>query len=71
MFNFLTQTKSQMISLQLGLREFGLLPHEWRIIKKSKSRFIIQSATEDELYFVGMIDATNFKKWRSIQLAGL
>lgn len=61
----------QLISLQLGLREFGLIPNEWRIIKKSDSRFVIQSATEENLYFVGEVKSDNIKKWHYIQLAGL
>ena len=33
MFNLLS-ANTQLMSLQLGLREFGLHPVEWRIIKK-------------------------------------
>ena len=70
MFNLLP-IKTQLMSLQLGLREFGLQPVEWRIIKKSKSRFVIQSTTESNLYFVGEVKNDNSKQWRYIQLAGL
>lgn len=70
MFSF-TPTKTQLMSLQLGLREFGLQPIEWRIIKKTKSRFVIQSTTEENLYFVGEVKDDNTKQWRYIQLAGL
>lgn len=70
MFNFLP-TRSQLMSLQLGLREFGLQPIEWRIIKKTKSRFVIQSTTEENLYFIGEVKDNNSKQWRYIQLAGL
>lgn len=70
MFNLLS-ANTQLMSLQLGLREFGLHPVEWRIIKKTKSRFVIQSTTEDNLYFVGEVKNDNSKQWRYIQLAGL
>jgi hypothetical protein len=70
MFNF-KLTNTQLISLQLGLREFGLQPTDWRIIKKSKSRFVIESATENNFYFVGEVQNDNIKKWRYIQLAGI
>lgn len=70
MFNLLP-IKTQLMSLQLGLREFGLQPVEWRIIKKSKSRFVIQSTTESNLYFVGEVKTDNSRQWRYIQLAGL
>lgn len=70
MFNF-TPTKKQLMSLQLGLREFGLQPVEWRIIKKTESRYMIQSTTENNLYFIGEVKDDNTKEWRYIQLAGL
>lgn len=70
MFNFMTAS-TQLMSLQLGLREFGLHPVEWRIIKKTKSRFVIQSTTENNLYFIGEVRTDNTKQWRYIQLAGL
>lgn len=70
MFNF-TLTKTQIICLQLGLSEFGLKPAEWRIIKKSKSKFVIENATENNFYFVGEVQNKNTKKWRYIQLAGI
>lgn len=70
MFNFLSST-NQLMSLQLGLREFGLQPTEWRIIKKTKSRFVIQSASETNFYFIGEVKDNNTKEWRYIQLAGL
>ena len=70
MFKLLS-ANTQLMSLQLGLREFGLHPVEWRIIKKTKSRFVIQSTTESNLYFIGEVKNDNAKQWRYIQLAGL
>lgn len=66
-----TTTKAQLMSLQLGLREFGLQPVDWRIIKRTKSKFVIQSAHESDLYFIGEVKNDNLKQWKYIQLAGL
>lgn len=70
MLKFLS-ANTQLISLQLGLREFGLQPVDWRVIKKTKSRFVIQSATAEDFYFVGEVKSENTKQWRYIQVAGL
>jgi len=70
MFKFLS-ANTQLVSLQLGLREFGLQPVDWRVIKKSKSRFVIQSATAEDFYFIGEVKDGNSNQWRFIQVAGL
>lgn len=70
MLNFISSNE-QLVSLQLGLREFGLQPREWHIIKKSKSRFVIRSVTEEDFYFVGEVKNQNDSQWRFIQVAGL
>lgn len=70
MFNFLS-VNTQLVSLQLGLREFGLQPVDWRVIKKSKSRFVIQSTTAEDFYFIGEVKDGNTNQWRFIQVAGL
>ncbi|MES2801740.1 MAG: hypothetical protein V4654_04565 [Bdellovibrionota bacterium] len=70
MLNFLS-ANTQLVSLQLGLREFGLQPIDWRVIKKSKSRFVIQSTTAEDFYFIGEVQVTNSNQWRFIQVAGL
>lgn len=63
--------KKQLLSLQLELREFGLSPTDWRIIKKSRSQFMIQSILEKDFYFIGEVKTNNTKQWRYIQIAGL
>lgn len=70
MLNFLW-ANTQLVSLQLGLREFGLQPVDWRVIKKSKSRFVIQSTTAEDFYFIGEVQIKNNHQWRFIQVAGL
>lgn len=61
----------QLLSLQLGLTEFGLKPAEWQIIKKSSKQFMIQNAYENNFYFFGETQPTNENKWKSIRLASL
>lgn len=70
MFKFLS-ANTQLVSLQLGLREFGLQPVDWRLIKKSESQFVIQSTTAEDFYFVGEVKSENSNQWRFIQVAGL
>lgn len=70
MLKFLLDNK-QLVSLQLGLREFGLQPIDWRIIKQSKSRFMIQNLTAEDIYFIGEVKSSDDTKWSFIQVAGL
>lgn len=70
MLKFLS-ANTQLVSLQLGLREFGLQPVDWHVIKKSKSRFVIQSTTTEDFYFIGEVQDKNSHQWRFIQVAGL
>lgn len=70
MFNFNTNA-NQLMSLQLGLKEFGLKPIEWRVIKKTDSKFVIQSTDATDFYFVGEVKANNSLQWKYIQLAGI
>ncbi len=70
MLKFLS-ANTQLVSLQLGLREFGLQPVDWRVVKKSKSRFVIQSITAEDFYFIGEVQDKNSNQWRFIQVAGL
>ena len=70
MLKFLSANK-QLVSLQLGLSEFGLKPVDWRIVKKSNSRFVILSLTEEDFYFIGEVKNTNDNQWLFIQVAGL
>lgn len=70
MLKFLSANK-QLVSLQLGLSEFGLKPVDWRIVRKSKSRFVIESLTEENFYFIGEIKNTDDFQWQYIQVAGL
>lgn len=70
MLKFLS-ANTQLVSLQLGLREFGLQPVDWRVVKKSKSRFVIQSTTAEDFYFIGEVQDKNSNQWRFIQVAGL
>lgn len=65
------KTRKQMLNLQLGLREFGLKPVEWRIVKRNRSQFVIQNATANDLYFVGEVKPSNDNQWKYIQLAGI
>ena len=70
MFTLKSMNK-QLISLQLGLREFGLKPIEWKIIKKDKTRFLIQHKDESDFYFIGEVTSQNLNHWKFIQLSGL
>lgn len=70
MLKFLSANK-QLVSLQLGLREFGLQPVEWRVIQKTKSRFVIQSLNAEDFYFIGEVKSTDDNQWQFIQVAGL
>ncbi len=70
MLKFLSANK-QLVSLQLGLREFGLQPLEWRVIQKTKSRFVIQSLNAEDFYFIGEVKSTDDNQWQFIQVAGL
>ncbi|AZZ35886.1 hypothetical protein CIK05_03445 [Bdellovibrio sp. qaytius] len=70
MLKFLTANK-QLVSLQLGLSEFGLQPTDWRVIRKTKSRFVIQSLNSEDFYFIGEVKNSNDNQWQFIQVAGL
>jgi len=70
MFKFLSANK-QLVSLQLGLSEFGLKPVDWRVVKKTKSRFVIQSLTAEDFYFIGEVKSSNDSQWQFIRVAGL
>lgn len=43
-------------NLQKQLKEFGLNPTDWDLIKKSKNDFLIQNKEDSDFKFLGVLD---------------